>query len=231
MLRTSVEGLENVLKTDIPKNSVVLMAGTPGSLKSGLTYSMMANHLVEMDQVGVYITLEETILSHLKNMQSLNIDIPDNLIISDYTDIRDRFEKTDDGPDIVDMIHTAINFFKEKYKERFTLVALDSLNAMYALIDTSDLRIKMFHFLKGLRNEGINSFLIMEIPEFGHLPEYIGSESFLVDGIIRTGDVETQQDVLLYMQVKKMRATHHSRKKHIVEVTENGINILGPVVE
>ena len=230
MLRNSIDGLESVLKTEVPRNSVILMAGTPGSLKSGITYSMMAAHLAETDELGVYITLEESILSHLKNMQSLNIDIPDNLIISDYTDVRDRFEKSQ-APDIVEMIGQAITFFKEKYGEKFCFMTLDSLNAMYALIDTSDLRIRMFHFLKELRNLGITTFLIMEIPEFGHIPEYIGSESFLVDGIIRTGETETSTDVLLYVQVKKMRACNHSRKKHIVEVTENGINILGPVVE
>jgi KaiC/GvpD/RAD55 family RecA-like ATPase len=219
-----------VLKTEVPRNSVILMAGTPGSLKSGITYSMMASHLAETDELGIYITLEESILSHLKNMQSLNISIPDNLVISDYTDIRDRFEKSQE-PDIVEMIHTAISFFKEKYGDKFCFMALDSLNAMYALIDTSDLRIRMFHFLKELRNMGVTTFLIMEIPEFGHIPDYIGSESFLVDGIIRTGETETSTDVLLYIQVKKMRACNHSRKKHIVEVTENGINILGPVVE
>jgi len=219
-----------VLKTEVPRNSVILMAGTPGSLKSGITYSMMASHLAESDELGIYITLEESILSHLKNMQSLNIDIPDNLVISDYTDIRDRFEKSQE-PDIVEMIGTAISFFKQKYGDKFCFMALDSLNAMYALIDTSDLRIRMFHFLKELRNMGVTTFLIMEIPEFGHIPEYIGSESFLVDGIIRTGETETSTDVLLYIQVKKMRACNHSRKKHIVEVTESGINILGPVVE
>jgi len=219
-----------VLKTEVPRNSVILMAGTPGSLKSGMTYSMMASHLAQSDEVGVYITLEESILSHLKNMQSLNIELPDNLIISDYTDIRDRFEQPN-APDIVDMIQTAIHFFKDKYGDKFAFMALDSLNAIYALIDTSDLRIRMFHFLKELRNMGITSFLIMEIPEFGAVPSYVGSESFLVDGIIRTGECETSTDVLLYLQVKKMRACNHSRRKHIVEVTESGINILGPVVE
>lgn len=230
MLRNSIEGLESVIKSEVPRNSVILIAGSPGSLKSGMTYSMLSNHLKQTDEVGIYITLEESTLSHLKNMQSLNIELPDNLIISDYTDIRDRFEKNK-NPNIVDMIITTIDYFRSKHKERFTMMALDSLNALYALIDTSDLRVKMFHFLKGLRNLNVTSFIIMEIPEFNRLPEYMGSESFLVDGIIRTGDIETKQDVLLYMQVKKMRACNHSRKKHIVEVTDKGINILGPVVE
>jgi KaiC/GvpD/RAD55 family RecA-like ATPase len=230
MLRNSIEGLENVIKTDIPKGSIVLIAGSPGSLKSGITYSMLSRHLLEANEMGVYVTLEESTLSHLKNMQSLNIPIPDNLLISDYTDIRERFEKNK-NPDIFEMINTAISFYREKYKERFTMIALDSLNALYALIDTTDLRIKMFHFMKQLRQMNLTALLIMEIPEISALPEYIGTESFLVDGIIRTGDIETKHDVLLYMQVKKMRATRHSRKKHIVEIGENGITILGPVVE
>ena len=44
--------------------------------------------------------------------------------------------------------------------------------------------------------------------------------SFMVDGLIRTGEIESQQDVMLFMQIKKMRATRHSRKKHLMEIGE-----------
>lgn len=233
MFRDVIDGMNNVIDTEIPKGSVILIAGTPGSLKSGLTYNITSNHLREnKDEFGMYVTLEETTESHLKNMQSLGIKIPDNLLISDYSDIRERFEGKGAPPNILQMINGVIEYFKNEKGDKFTIFCLDSLNALYSLINVEELRVKMFHFFKNLRDKELTSMLIVEIPEFTTEPaKYYKSfsEAFLVDGLIRTGEIESQQDVMLYMQMKKMRATHHSRKKHLMEISEDGISILGPI--
>ena len=186
------------------------------------------------DEFGVYITLEETTQSHLRNMASLGIDPPDNLFISDHTDIRKKFEpKKTEHPDYLKMIQATIEYFKNEKGDKFNLFALDSLTALYSLIEVDDLRLKLYNFFKELRNKNITTFVIVELSDFGYAIPYgvEGSVSFLVDGIIQTGEVEVQQDVMIYMQVKKMRAAIHSRKKHIMEVAEHGLNILGPIFE
>jgi KaiC/GvpD/RAD55 family RecA-like ATPase len=235
MLKDSIEGLDNVFETEIPHGHVVMVAGMPGGLKSGFIHNMFSNYLAEnSDEFGVYITLEETTKSHLRNMASLGIDLPKNLFLSDHTDIRNKFEaKKTEHPDYLKMIQATIEYFKNEKGDKFKLFALDSLTALYSLIETGDLRLKLYNFFKELRNKGITTFVIVEIPEFGQpLPFGLeGSVSFLVDGIIHTGEVEVQQDVMIYMQVKKMRAAIHSRKKHIMEVGDHGLNILGPIFE
>jgi len=93
MLKDSIEGLDNVFESDIPRGHVVMVAGSPGGLKSGFIHNLFANYLTaNPDEFGVYLTLEETTESHIRNMKSLKIDLPDNLLISDYSDIRTRFE-------------------------------------------------------------------------------------------------------------------------------------------
>ena len=232
MFRNSLEGLDNVIDSEIPAGSIVLVTGSPGSLKSGLTFNLISNHLkANPKEFGVYITLEETTESHLKNMQSLGIELADNLLISDYTDIRERFESKEKAPDIIQMVNAVLEYFKTEKGNNFTIFCMDSLNAMYSLMEVDDLRVKMFHFFKIMRERELTTIAIAEIPQFTVKP---GSgkkfnEGFLVDGLIRTGEIESQQDVMLYMQIKKMRATRHSRKKHLLEVGENGINILGPI--
>jgi len=235
MLKDSIEGLDNVFETEIPRGHVVMVAGTPGGLKSAFIHNLFSNYLgSEPDEFGVYITLEETTESHLRNMSSIGIDPPKNLFISDHTDIRKKFEpKKTEHPDYLKMIQATIEYFKNEKGDRFQLFALDSLTALYTLIEVKDLRIKLYNFFKELRNKNITSFVIVEIPEFGRVSPFPldGSVSFLVDGIIVTGEVEVQQDVMIFMQVKKMRAAIHSRKKHIMEVGDHGLNILGPIFE
>lgn len=236
MLRDAVEGLENVIETEIPRGSIILIAGSPGCLKSTFTYDLFSNYLSnKKDEFGIYITLEETIESHLRNMNSVGIKIPKNLFISDHSDIRKQFEaEALMHVDYLEMISGVIEHFQEEKGDKFTCFALDSLSALYSLIKINsfdELRIKLYHFFKELRKHDLTSLLIMEMPEFGMVPEYefSGSESFLVDGLIVTGEVETKQDVLIYLQVKKLRAAIHSRKKHLLEVGDTGLSILGPI--
>jgi KaiC/GvpD/RAD55 family RecA-like ATPase len=232
MFKEVIEGLDNVIETEIPQNTIILMAGSPGSLKSGLVYNIFSNYLQKnKKEFGIYVTLEESTESHLRNMRSLGIKMPKNLMVSDYSDIRMRFENQSHQLNLIQMLEGMIDHFKKEKGNKFSIFGFDSLNALYALIDTTNIRVKMFHFFKGLREKGLTSLLIMELPEIFKNNTKLGSEFFLADGIIRTGEIESHQDVMLYMQVRKMRACRHSRKKHLVEVGKNGITILGPIFE
>lgn len=232
MLRNSIDGMENIFHTDIFQGAIVMVYGPPGSLKSGLVFSILSKYLQNSGEFGMYLTVEENTISHLRNMDSLGIHVPENLLISDYSDIRSRFESTDgsDHPDFLDMVDGVIKFFKDKEGDNFTVFGLDSLGGLYSLIETENLRAKMFHFFKKLREYNLTSFIIMETPRFSNITEGLGSEMFLSDGIIEMGPIEHQHDIHLYMQVIKMRSCHHSRKKHLIDIGENGISILSPVV-
>lgn len=230
----TIEGLQNVFDNDIYQGAVVLITGAPGCLKSGFTYNILSEHLKQNDQFGIYMTLEETTESHIRNMKSLKIDLPDNLLISDYSDIRTRFESqenTQDTPDFMVMIEGVIKFFKNKEADRFTCFALDSLGALTTLIEKENLRSRMFHFFKMLRNYNLVAFIIMETPRGYDVANSDGGEGFLSDGIIEFGSMENPHDVTMYMQVLKMKAVSHSRKKHLIEIGEGGLAVLGPIFE
>ena len=232
MIRDSIEGMENIFHNDLFQGAIVIVYGPPGSLKSGLVFSILSKYLEKSGEFGMYLTVEENTISHLRNMDSLGIKVPENLMISDYSDIRSRFEyqEQEDQPDFLDMVDGVLKFFKDKEGENFTCFALDSLGGLYSLIETEDLRPKMFHFFKKLRAHNLTSFIIMETPRFSNIVEGQGAEMFLADGIIEMGPIEHQHDIHLYMQVIKMRSCHHSRKKHLIDIGENGISILSPVV-
>jgi KaiC/GvpD/RAD55 family RecA-like ATPase len=232
MFRDTIDGLNNIFDTDVHQGAVIIITGPPGCLKSGFSYNIISKYLENRDEFGVYMTLEESTESHLRNMKSLGISIPDNLLISDYSDIRSRFEgPEDEHPDFLEMIDGVVNFFIEKEGERFTSFCLDSLGALYSLTPTEGLRAKMFYFFKGLRERNLTSLIVMETPRISNIQGFLGSEWYLADGIIEMGSIETQHDIMLYMQVQKMRATSHSRKKHLIEIGEDGLSILGPVFE
>jgi KaiC/GvpD/RAD55 family RecA-like ATPase len=109
------------------------------------------------------------------------------------------------------------------------LVALDSLNGLYALSDFTNARKELFHFFGFLREIDVTSFLIAEAnpasPIFG---EY-GVEQFLSDGIFELGIIEDREP-MRYIQVKKMRGIAHDMNKYAFKV-DNGIRVWGKLID
>jgi len=232
MFKNSIEGLDKIFKTDIGKPKVVLITGPPGSMKTSFVYTLMSRYLDSTGEFGLYTTLEETVDSHLTNMKSLGVKLTRNMQISDFTDLRDIDAVVDDeGTDYLQFIEKMIVHFKNKKKDQFSVFALDSLGALYSLMEhEEDMRKKMFYFFKMLRENNLYSFVIMErIP--GEPSQLLGNEGFLVDGIIYLGLDRSRGKLTRYIQIEKMRACQHSMEKHAIEVGKGGIRVLGPIFE
>ena len=225
--------MDKVFKTDIMPPKVILITGPPGSMKTSFCYGLMSKYLKSTGEFGLYTTLEETVHSHLKNMESLGIDVSLNMQISDFTDLReiDRVVGESEATDYLQFIEKMINHFKKIHGKKFTVFALDSLGALYSLMeDTTNMRKKMFYFFKYLREQNLITLIVME-RSIGAEPILLGNEGFLVDGIIMLGLDRSRGKLIRYLQVEKMRASDHSMEKHSLEVRRGGLSVLGPIFE
>ncbi len=233
MLRNAIPGLERILRTEVQTPKVIMVTGPPGSMKSAFCYTLMSKYLRNAGEFGLYTTLEETVQSHLKNMESLGVEVSLNMQISDFTDLReiDQVVQEGDQTDYLAFIEKMITHYRRLHGNKFRLYALDSLGALYSLMeDTSNLRRRMFHFFKMLRDNSLISFVILErSPEADAY--LMGNEGFLVDGIIHLGTERNRGKLVRYLQVEKMRACDHSVERHVIEVGAQGIIILGPIFE
>lgn len=229
MLKNTINGLDKILLDDIPKGSAILVNGAEGTLKSGLVFSMMANYISANEEHGLYVTLEQDLASHLRNMKSLGIKEERNLHIFDYRDM--RLEWMDSELDLIKTTEEIIDSYKEKY-DSLTLFALDSLNALYSISDPGNMRKRIYNFFSHLRDEGLTSFLIMESAQSritGQFSQVHQLEHFLADGTIELGMIEGKGGVKRYIQILKMRATKHAMEKHQLIIGDSGPNILGPI--
>jgi KaiC/GvpD/RAD55 family RecA-like ATPase len=222
----TIDGLNEVFETDIPKNFVILVKGAAGTLKSGFTFQMLSNYLNSTDEYGLYITLEQSRENHLKNMESMGISVSKRLHISDFSDYRVQYDDFSD--DLIDLLQENIIDFKNKLGDKCTCVALDSLGALYSLLDTEqmNLRKRLYRFLEILRRENLTTFLILETENDYNIEHSVtGTECFLADGIIELGMHFQGNSANRYLRVRKMRATAHSMEPWIVIVSENGLKV------
>ncbi|HSV41949.1 MAG TPA: ATPase domain-containing protein [Methanomassiliicoccales archaeon] len=232
MFRNSIPGLDKVFRTDIDAPKVVLISGPPGSMKTSFCYTLMSNYIEKTGEIGLYVTLEESADSHARNMNSLNLKLPEGMEISDFSDLRelDDLVDVDDPTDYVQFITQMIHYYKKKHGDKFTVFTLDSLGALYSLMDdTKGMRKKMFYFFKTLRDYNLVSFIVMERNP-NTTSEILGNEGFLVDGIIELGLDRTRGKLVRFVRVEKMRACEHSMERHTVEVGDKGLVVLGPTL-
>jgi KaiC/GvpD/RAD55 family RecA-like ATPase len=166
-------------------------------------------------------------------MESLGIDLSMNMQISDFTDLReiDQMVGETEQTNYLEFIEKMIGHFKKTHGTRFKVFALDSLGALYSLMeDISAMRKRMFYFFKMLRDYNLISLVVME-RELGGTSQLLGNEGFLVDGIIHLGLDRSHGKLMRFLQVEKMRACEHSVEKHALEVRKGSISVLGPIFE
>lgn len=229
MFRDTIKGLDRILDGGVPKGSIVLVTGAEGTLKSSLVSSMISRYLENNNESGLYITLEQTKESHMKNMENLGLTMNNALHMFDYSDMRAEWK--DNEPDMIKVTEEIIDFYRYE-RENLTVFALDSLNALCSLSNDANLRRSLYYFFSNLRDKGLTSFLIMETPPSGtSVLAYDNgrSEHFLADSVIELGFIEAGEDVKRYIQVRKMRGVNHRLEKNQLIVGTEGISVLGSI--
>ena len=216
-IKTYVYGLDDLMEGGVPKDYIVLVCGHAGTMKSSLTYSIIYNAYKEKRTKSIYLTLEQSKESIREHMEKLGMPSRgmDNPVVIDLSRVRkDMAAKAgSDKPKKVDWLNSIIGVLKN-YKERFgcEVIVLDSLAALYALTSFKNPRAELFEFFERLRDLGVTSFLISEVPTDRNVYGLYGIEDFLSDGIMELKVRQTDRGSNLYLGVVKMRKTHHSRK-------------------
>jgi KaiC/GvpD/RAD55 family RecA-like ATPase len=208
---TFIEGFDNVLGGGVPKGHVVLVCGSPGTMKTSLTFSILYNNVRENGSKGLFIALEEGHESLKSAMEDLGMENIDDLelYILDVAKIRIEHKEEELTKNWIEIL---TKYIEQRVKESdFDLVAIDSLAALYSLSQLTNPRRDLFHFFGFLRDLGATTFLISEIP-MGSDSLVAFHEDFLSDGILYLRQYEVgETDVQLRIRCVKMRRTDHER--------------------
>ncbi|MFQ5838912.1 MAG: RAD55 family ATPase [Thermoplasmata archaeon] len=210
---TYVKGLDDLLGGGIPEGNVVLVTGTPGARKTSLVYSILHSNACR-GSGGLFISLEQGQSELTSAMTRLGMDElgDERLYIMDAGRIRVELENLEVDKDWVDILKRVIKESVEvNHRE---LVAIDPLDVLYALGTLNNPRRELFHFFSFLRDLGLTTFLISELP-VGSLALSRYGEDFLADGVLllRHYDVG-ETEVQLRLRCVKMRQTAHEEGYH-----------------
>lgn len=208
---TYVKGLDERMEGGIPVGHVVLLCGRAGSMKSTLAFSIVWNAAKARGLRSIYISLEVRADCLLRQMGRFGMDISgmDQIMLMDLSKLRVSKELSISSTqqDWMPAILRGITAYRQNFG--CDLVVIDSLDALYTLSAMENPRVKLYHFIEGLRDLGLTVVLVSEIRDQSANFGQFGVESFLADGIIHIDLAREGRSVGRYIGIAKMRETNH----------------------
>lgn len=208
--KTYVEGLDRTLEGGIPQGHIVLIAGTPGVMKSSLSYYILYHQALENGQTCVYVTLEQSRSSLLRQMEKMGMDtepVKDSLHVLDLSLIRKKLKEISAGGSWLEVFKSYLSNLKDSMD--YSILAIDSLEVLETMADIGTRRTELFYLFEWLRDLNATTLLISEASP-DRVIEGTFDEGYLSDGIISlkmqvVRDVESQRRI----RCVKMRETNH----------------------
>lgn len=203
ILRTGVEGLDELLGGGIPKGHILLIAGPPGSGKTALAISILMGLRSEL--ACAYVTMEEGKRSIQTTGSRLGYEVPDDMVVDAA---RLRLENPDAQGDWFAVLS---HFLQRRRGEgRLDVAAVDPIDVV---LDSAvgPARVALFRFVAQMKALGITLVVVQGRP--------VGTtEGALVDGILELSIAEDSRgDQEVHLRCRKMRHMVHGRGPSTLE--------------
>jgi len=144
LLETYVDGLDRALGGGIPKGSTILVAGTPGTMKTSLILWVMHENARLKGTKSLYVSLEQDMDSLRAGAQRMGMKTlhESSVYILDMGQLRRGLHRAESSKDWFTILFEII---KEAVSSSgYQILALDSLEALYTLSEVKTPRREMF---------------------------------------------------------------------------------------
>ncbi len=250
-IKTYIKGLDENMQGGIPEGHLVLVHGSAGTMKSSMCFNILYNEALLNQKTSLYISLEQSFPSLLKNMVNMGFDpnkvniihIDDltnfnaylkkvrkdqgNIIVTDIACIRKQVKdiKVSENRSWLNVVKNII--IKAKKEANIELLTFDSLRALYTVSSFQNPRLELFYFFDFIRDLKLTSYMVSERAhnELSDSTIY-DSEAFLSDGIIDLRFTPFRRNIVREIKIDKMRATKFKPDVFSFEFKEGSFHAL-----
>ncbi|OPY34885.1 MAG: circadian clock protein KaiC [Methanomassiliicoccales archaeon PtaU1.Bin124] len=228
-LPTHIEKLDAVLNGGIPSGHLILVSGSPGSMKSTLTFNILYNAVKHDGTSCMYFSMEQSRKSLLRQMVRMNMPmegLEDRLMVVDMVDLRKSMaEESGDWRTIL------LRYVKNIHSERkFQMFVLDSLESFKSVCSYDFTRTDLKDLFDWFKELNITVFLIEELAALA--PSNGTQEAFMADGIFEITMKEIDESkVQRWLRVPKMRGMNIDTRFYSMFYDGHGLVLTMPMVD
>ncbi len=237
-IKIGVPGLDNIIQGGLPKNSITLVSGPPGSGKSILCFQFLWEG-VKNNEKCLFLTLDKKSEGLIEQAKEIGLNfqqaIEQGLIKFEYLNINKKqvYEKM-------------TNEILSKNYDRIVLDSITPLSEMPIYmrniedldIDTNNLipdefpsgstlptrRLHLRYIMSALESSNCTSIVTSELPAGSNVLSRDGISEFLADAVITLSFDPTMDRRKL--TVMKMRNTKHTLKPQNIQIDTGGIKLI-----
>ncbi|MGM0591085.1 MAG: RAD55 family ATPase [Halobacteriota archaeon] len=221
LVKTGIDGLDEILNGGIVRESAVLISGNPGTGKSILGLQFLYNGVDRYDEGGIYLTFEESEADIATSAESIGFDRWSEFVETGRIKVYDKRTLLRQG----DFSETLDQILGDLQASEFDRLVLDSLTMFQLFFDNEkEQRQYLLKFIDILKGSGLTSLLTTE--QSAIFPETdIGLENFLTDGNIYLIQSPAGATSNRYVWVAKMRKQSIKNSMFPLEIEQGGLKV------
>jgi circadian clock protein KaiC len=217
-LSTGVKNLDIILKGGIPRYSINILGGPPGSGKTILAQQIVFNNIKPGHKILYLVTVSEPTMKMMRYQQMFSFFNKeavhnDEMIYLDFSD----FVLSGGLKGIMRFINHTLNEYQPH------IIVIDSFKAISNIAhDDLELRNFSYELAITLSVTECTSFLVGEYSK----QDVIDTPVFAIaDGIVMLERQQVGLQDIRYINISKMRGTDYLMGSHPFVITENGITV------
>ncbi len=232
---TGIPGLDKLLTGGLPKGRIILLTGGPGTGKTILSTQFLVNGILDYEEPGVYVSLDENKQHVCEEMMDFGWDLPDlesnkQLVFLEASPIRYLPAEIKVGKvtvsrrefsmaTLIEMIRTSVRDINAK---RIVVDPVTTLVFQYE--GQIQQRNALVELMEALADTGTTCIITTELrrPGFERMLDY---EEYLAHGVILLQQLQVGKSLLRVIQIEKMRKTPVDNQPRPYRITETGIEV------
>jgi len=230
---TGIKGFDELIGGGFVSSSAIMLGGRAGAGKTLFCGQFLYTGASKYREPGVYVTLEERVEDLKKDIKEtfgwdLNGLERQGLIVWLPLRIRRVFHPVE-KKEVLTMGFYQItqNIIKAVESSKARRVVIDPVSMIEMMFkDKYMIRSELVTLLDSLKERGVTTLLVAEIPE----SEFSSSKSefieFMADAVIKLDVVYLAKEYQRTVTVKKMRRSKHSNLVHPFAIEKDGIKVL-----
>lgn len=217
-----IEGLDQMIQGGVPRRSLMVTIGSPGSGKTTFGLQFL-NHGLKQGNAAVYITLEET------QQRVIRSATEKGMPFDEYMDAGKLAVVDFDATDMAHSLRTIQSELVELINEfGATRLVLDSVSLLEMMFESRTVRRnEIYDFTQKLKAAGVTTMLTSEASDDNPYVSRYGIVEYLTDAVfilqyVRPDDF---QETRTAVEIQKIRDAYHSREKKPYEISDEGISV------
>jgi circadian clock protein KaiC len=221
-LETGIRNLDAILDGGLPKGSVTVVAGPPGSGKTIFTQQVCFHAISLGNRILYFNTLSEPTAKTLRYLSQFSF--------FDAKKLEQRFQLVDLGVILrTKGLEETLALVMEHLKRvKPAVVVIDSFKTFDDLAKSKE-ELRKFSYEIAVNLMAWETTTLL-LGEYAH-EEFVANPLFSVaDGLITLSQREASGEQQRFLQVLKMRGTRHSRDENPFVITPDGVEVFAPRV-